>query len=283
MVINHLPSGIILQVLYILPLNGGVYQPEMWNSNPGREWFQRSLRICRPRHGILSPSFRARNFNQKIWVNHQFPAIKPWMFWPQIQIRCLPKTCFKHQQKRVDPTKSQRISALTIIFRKEKKISKTPCPPRVENLPTDPTTTTDTRTSPRLRTRRCCSTHLERTHLLRQLVEATASIQALQNVRNIDDLGRLTGWLAGWHRLEVPAALRIPSCWALFGVPYLTSSGGRVVAFLGGELGRFSCAKCGKLGKFSACLFVIMFGQIPTDVMSKKKCSISVYSSSLSI
>lgn len=65
-----------------------------------------------------------------------------------------------------------------------------------------------------------CNTHLERTHLLRQLVEATASIQALQNVRNIDDLGRLAGWQAGWHRLGGPGSVKDPFLlgliWGLF-------------------------------------------------------------------
>lgn len=101
-------------------------------------------------------------------------------------------------------------------------------------------------------------THLERTHLLRQLVEATASIQALQNVRNIDDLRRLAGRLAP---VGAPAALRIhkttcilvPSCWALLGIIYLTSRWWEGVAFLGGEAGRFSCDSCGN-SENSACL-----------------------------
>ena len=41
--------------------------------------------------------------------------------------------------------------------------------------------------------------NLEGTHLLRQLIEATASIQALQNVRNIDDLS-VEGFGTGWHQ-----------------------------------------------------------------------------------
>ena len=65
------------------------------------------------------------------------------------------------------------------------------------------------------------------------------------------------GWQAGRQAgtgWEVPAALRIPSCWALFGDYLLNFKCWEGGGILGGELGRFSCAKCEKLGKFSACL-----------------------------
>ena len=70
-------------------------------------------------------------------------------------------------------------------------------------------------------------THLERTHLLRQLVEATASIQALQNVRNIDDLRRLAGRLAP---VGAPAALRIHKTTCIL-VPSLGLIGDYLLSF----------------------------------------------------
>lgn len=200
----------------------------------------------------LSPSFRARNsmkFQQKSESTTNFQQLNHGFSDPKFKFVASQKLALNTSQTRVDEPNlkdSRRLPS----SKKKKKSPKLRVLPGWIFFPTDPTTTTNTRTSPRLRPVVGCSTHLERTHLLRQLVEATASIQALQNVRNIDDLRRLAGWLAGrLAPVGAPAALRsllVGPYWRLF---TSLQGGGRVVAFLGGELGRFSCDSCGKLGK----------------------------------
>ena len=79
---------------------------------------------------------------KKIWVNHQFLAIEPWIVWPQIQ-KLSPKNLQNTSYRVNEPNLNESRHLPSSSEKKKKKICKTPCFARVENLfPTDPTTTT---------------------------------------------------------------------------------------------------------------------------------------------
>lgn len=187
----------------------------------------------------LSPSFRARNsmkFQQKSESTTNFQQLNHGFSDPKFKFVASQKLALNTSQTRVDEPNLK--DSRRLPSSKKKKISKTPCPPRVDFFSNGPNHNNQHQDLTPTPTRRWLQ-HPPWKNASASSAGWGYSIHSSASKREKywwpQKAGRLAGWQAGtgWST----GSVKVPSCWALLEIIYFTSRWWEGGGIFGGRVG----------------------------------------------